>query len=640
MLLESERSVPCADRRWVHLKGKYQGVLTFIEKPGGWRDKNAQMRYLWEILARDRVYDTEIVCQLSRANETLVKSRMQSLTKQSNATALEANQKRTVDVSALLKVQKTLAAQEELYEGAVPLYVSTVFLVHRATRSDLDEACRYLESLFLRPAWVVRETEYPWKIWLQTFPLCWDALLAKPFHRRSIYLSSEAPGLMPLVRARSGDKGGFELIAEEGGTPVFLDLYEGHKNIGLFGTTRSGKSVLAAGLITPALACGMPVVAMDYPKPDGTSTFSDYAAFLGDRAAYYDIGSQSSNLFELPDLRGADPNLQKERLEDYKDFLGEVLLAMVMGKDREGRNLPLADTARSILGIAIEAFFGDELIQERYGEAYQHGFGSSAWQGMPTLEDSTRFCSVERLQLSKLAGDVKSGLERVKLRLRYWLSTRVGRAISRPSTFRTDAPLLIFALRNLSNDADAAILSLAAYSAALRRALSAPASLFFIDESPILFEYGSISHLVGRLCANGAKSGVRVVLSAQDPDTIARSPGASKIFQNLTTRLIGRIQPTAVDRFVEILNYPRSIIARNATESFLPKKAGIYSQWLLDDGGIYTYARYYPGFALLGAVANNPDEQRARREEMAACADKIAGLHAFSQKLVRQMRSS
>jgi len=233
-------------------------------------------------------------------------------------------------------------------------------------------------------------------------------------------------------------------------------------------------------------------------------------------------------------------------------------------------------------------------------------------------------------------------LEQVKLRLRFWLSSRVGKAISQPSTFRSDARLLVFALRNLSNDEDAAILSLSAYSAALRRALAATASIFFIDESPILFEYDSISALVGRLCANGAKSGVRVILSAQDPDTIAKSPSSAKIFQNLTTRLIGRIQPTAVDSFVQILKYPREIIGRNATESFFPKKEGIYSQWLLDDNGIYTYARYYPSYNLLATVANNPQEQLARSEALRRHPgqDKLVALTEFSRELVASIRAS
>jgi hypothetical protein len=645
LLMESASSVPVPDRQWVNIKGKYIGALTFVDKPGGWSGKDSQMRYLWEVLARERVYDTEIYCQIARANENLVKTNMQRLTKQANTSSKLASDKNSIDVKSLLNIKKTVAAQEELYEGAVPVHVAVVFLVYRPTRALLDEACRYLQSCFLRPAWVLRETEYPWRIWLQTFPIIWERLLTTPFNRRQVYLSGEAPGLMPLVRTRSGDDCGFELIAEEGGTPLFLDLYTQHKNLGLFGTTRSGKSVVAAGILTQAIARGIPVVAMDYPKPDGSSTFTDYTHFLGSDGAYFDIAKQSSNLFELPDLRALDPKLQAERFEDYKDFLVSALIAMVIGTKRGGGSASgatLSDTVRSILALALDAFFSDLQIRDRYAQAYTHGLGSPEWSAMPTLGDFLSFCSLERLRLDAISGDIKSGLEQVKLRLRFWLSSRVGKAISQPSTFRSDAQLLVFALRNLSNDEDAAILSLSAYSAALRRALAAPASIFFIDESPILFEFDSVAALVGRLCANGAKAGIRVILSAQDPDTIAKSRSASKIFQNLTTRLIGRIQPTAIDSFVEILKYPREIIGRNATESFFPKKEGIYSQWLLDDNGIFSYCRFYPSYNLLATVANNPSEQSARSAALMRHpeSEKLVAITELARELVANIRAS
>ncbi|MEA5573423.1 hypothetical protein [Calothrix sp. UHCC 0171] len=630
LLMESESSIPVADRRWVHLQEKYIAALTFADKPGGWVDKERQLRYLWEVLSRERIYDTEIFCQLMRANETLVKTNMQRLTKQANTSAALAQDKNSVDVKSLLNIKKSVAAQEELYEGAVPIHVATVFLVYRKTREQLDEACRYLQSCFLRPAWVIRETEYPWRIWLQTLPIVWERLMTAPFNRRLVYLSGEVPGLMPLVRTKAGDNQGFELIAEEGGTPVLLDLYSQHKNLGLFATTRAGKSVLASGILTQALAHGMPVVAMDYPKPDGTSTFTDYTQFMGDDGAYFDIGKESSNLFELPNLRSLSSSLQQERFEDYKDFLANAILAMVSGNRRSESQ----DAVRSLIALALKAFFGDELIRERYAAAYMNGFGSVEWQTMPTLHDFLGFCSHERLRLDSLTGDTKAALETIHLRLRFWLSSRVGQALAQPSTFRSDARLLIFALRNLSNDEDAAILSLSAYSAALRRALAAPASIFFIDESPILFEFDAIAALVGRLCANGAKAGIRVILSAQDPDTIAKSPSSSKIFQNLTTRLIGRIQPTAVDSFTLILKYPQEIISRNATESFFPKKEGFYSQWLLDDNGIFTFCRYYPAFNLLAVVANNPQEQERRTAALSKYSDKFIAITEFSKQLV------
>jgi hypothetical protein len=108
--------VPVADRQWVNIKDRYVGVLTFVDKPAGWLDKNAQMRYLWEILARDSVFDTEIFCQLSRANDAIVKTNMQRLTKQAITTSTVASKGGTIDVKAGLNLKKGVEAQEALYE--------------------------------------------------------------------------------------------------------------------------------------------------------------------------------------------------------------------------------------------------------------------------------------------------------------------------------------------------------------------------------------------------------------------------------------------------------------------------------------------------------------------------------------------
>jgi hypothetical protein len=635
LLMES--GVPCADRRWVHLNNHYIGVMTFLEKPGGWPNKMAQLRYLWDLIARETVVDTEIFCQLTAANPTLVKNTLQRVLKQSNMSARLAQDKnQTIDVNAQLKLRKSVAAQEELYEGAVPIYNGIAILVHRPQLEQLDQATRYIETCFQRPAQVIRETEYAWKIWLQTLPIVWEGLLAKPFNRRQLYLTSEVPGLMPLVLPKKGDQEGFELITEEGGTPIHLDLFNQHKNLALFATTRAGKSVLVSGILTQALAHNIPIVALDFPKPDGTSTFTDYTEFMGKEGAYFDISKQSNNLFEQPDLHLLTPEQQQDRLLDYSAFLESALMTMVLGSSTD--NKLLSQTIRSLLNLALTAFFADQTIQKRYQEARQEGLGSMAWQHTPTLKDFLRFCSHEHLLLESVGDRVEEALNYIQLRLRFWLSSRVGKAISAPSSFSSDAPLLVFALRNLSDNEDAAILSLSAYSAALRRALSNPASIFFIDEAPILFEFDQIADLVGRMCANGAKAGIRVILSAQDPDTIAQSKAASKILQNLTTRLIGRIQPVAIDSFVQILKYPREIIARNASESFFPRKEGIYSQWLLDDQGVYTFCRYYPGYEQLAVVANNPQEQTARQKAMQHYNDKYEAISVFARQLVASLR--
>jgi hypothetical protein len=423
-----EGPVPAAQRRWVKANEKYIGVMTFVDKPGGWVDKEAQMRYLWEVMAKERVYDTEVFCQLTRANETLVKRNMQRLTKQANTKSAIAADANSIDVKAHLNIKKGVEAQAALYEGAVPFYTAVTFLIHRHTLSQLDDSCRFLSSLFLRPAWVARETEYPWRIWTQTFPINWEKLLAKPFNRRQVYLTSEVVGLLPLVKTRTQDDCGFELIAAEGGTPVYLNLYTQHKNLMLFGTTRSGKSVLASGILTHALAHGMPVVALDNPKPDGTSTFTDYTQFMGINGAYFNISSEASNLFELPNLSTLPPALQRDRFEDYKDFLVSALMTMVVGSQagESAKEKAFSDTVRSILTLAVDAFFKDDLIRDlrfaaalryRYAQSFIAGFGSELWQTMPTLHDFIGYCSYERLRMDAVSDDIKTAMQQIKLRL-------------------------------------------------------------------------------------------------------------------------------------------------------------------------------------------------------------------------------
>jgi hypothetical protein len=641
LLIQGEQghsTVPIADRRWLKVKGKYVGAMTFTNKPGGFLNVQSQLRYLWEVLCRPHVFDTEIFCQITPANPHLLRTNVQRILKQSNVTASLAQEKRSIDVGAHIKTKRSVQAQEKLYEGALPVNIGVVFLIHRDKIAQLDEACAAFSDCFQLPAKVIRETEITWQLWLQTLPISWEKLLGKPYRRQLTYLSSEAPGLMPLTVTRAVSPSGFEMIADEGGSPIRINFIEEHRNIAVFGTTRSGKSVMVSGMLTEALASGLPIVALDYPKPDGTSTFTDYAGFLKPRAAYFDIGKESNNLMEMPDLRGMDEEQRRERFEDYKSFLESAIVTMVLPSAQE--DALLEQTVRSLIGKALTLFFEDPGIQYRYTTALEEGFGSDAWKRTPTLNDFLKFCTVEKLGIEDASGLIRNGQSQIQLQLEYWLNSRVGRAIGQPSSFPTDAQLLVFALRNLSNENEAAILSLSAYSAALRRALASPRSVFFIDESPILFAYRTIAQLIGRLCANGAKAGIRVFLSGQDPDTICNSVAGHQIMQNMSTRMVGRIQPMAIESFVRLLQYERTIIAKNASESFFPKRSELYSNWLLDIDGVFIYCRYYPSSVQLAIVANNPDEQLARSRVMLQHpSDKFMGTVRFSEQYTAAIRS-
>lgn len=631
LLLSEDESVPVADRKWVKVKDKYVGALIFADKPGGWLNKKAQLRYLWQLLADEEISDTEIFCQLSLADPNILNDKLDSLTKQGNLALEESATNNNIDIAAANKVEQSIEARKSLYGGDVPLYTSVVFLVHRNNLKQLDSACKNLSSKFKRPAWVAREIEYAWRIWLETFPIVWDKMLTKYFNRRITYLNSEVPGITPLVCTRLIDQDGFEFIATEGGTPIHLDWYTKHRSIGIFAGTGSGKSVLFADMVVQALARGLPGCALDYPRADGSGTFSDITSFLGDKAAYLDTGKECCNLFEPPDLRELESKKQGERFSDFKDSLLEMIQTMVVGIYPRGDVNP--DTVRSILVLAIEKFFSDHQIKKRYAAAIAAGFGTTAGQDMPVLPDFIKFCGLERLQLINPSYDTVKTLDFIKLRLRYWLNSKVGKCFGRVSTFDTDAPLLVIACRNLSNAEDAAMIALTANLAATTRSLKYPASFYALDEAAVLFEHEEVARSIAKSYAIGRKAGTRTLLLAQEPNTIAQSHHGSKVIANMDTRIIGKIEPGTVEYYIKHFKYQSWEIEPNSTEAYLPNSSSLYSKWLLDDGISLTPVRRYISPTLLAVLANNRAESEARAEAMLKTSNKFEAIVNLAKKL-------
>jgi hypothetical protein len=224
----------------------------------------------------------------------------------------------------------------------------------------------------------------------------------------------------------------------------------------------------------------MNVISLDYPKPDGTTTYTDLVKFFGDQGAYFDIGSERNNLFQIPDLRNLPDAQRQERLDDYKEFLVKALDTMVMGTETDNA---LGKRVHTVLWQALVAFFENPNILARYEAAFEGGFGSPAWQQMPTLADFID--SVAHLDLEVESDLLNEAIATILLELRGWLSSRVGKAISQPSTIRTDARLTVFALRNVGDNMRKrlCIEALSAQSMAFRRALEVSDSLLAIDES-------------------------------------------------------------------------------------------------------------------------------------------------------------
>jgi hypothetical protein len=614
---------PIANPNFVRYGKKYRALLTLTGKPPGWRDKMSQLRYLWEIIARDNVEYTDIYVEIEKGNQRAVRDKMMRLTKQATVDSQQA--KGGPNILAELNIEKSIEAQRALYDNDTALRMSTILEIRRDTIEELDRACQDLQSLVQHPVELERE-EYTWVPWLQCLPVHWQKIHSNPYDRRSISLTSEVAGFLPLVNVGSLDRQGMELIAYEGGHPVHIDLYHKHRNVALFGATRSGKSVLVAEMLLIARTKNIPVLAIDYPRPDGTSTFSHYVELL--EGSYFNILSENLNLMEIPDLREFSLEERNNRFQDFLDTLIDILMLMIVGlKPSESLDV---NTIRSILVLAASRFFDDREIKDRYADAFKLEFGSLEWRNMPVLTDFIRFCSLERLQINGSEKEVEA-LAEIKLRLTARLETRIGKALGTYSTIASNSHIFVVALANISNQEDAAIMAAVSNLIVTRNALRYKQSIYFVDEAPILLSLAPLAEQVGKSFANGAKSGIRMVLAAQEPGSVFTSAAADKIRANLDLRLIGKILPTDQDNYTDYLKVPKSIISQWLRRTEVPPCG--YSSWLIDDGIGYTECRYYAPELLLAMVANNPHESAIRIDCLNRNPDPVKALLETSRQL-------
>jgi len=391
-------------------------------------------------------------------------------------------------------------------------------------------------------------------------------------------------------------------------------------------------------------------VAFDYPKETtGASTFTDLTnslRALGGATGYNNIDDCFINFMQIADLRYV-PEAAK-RMAGMIDFQLRGLMVLVMGELSKPESMHeqiFKQSAQDLLSGCLKSFHQDPAIQERYAAAIAAGHGTPEHEREPTLKDfelhfaqwfknykSDNHDSISQADLE--AGPFILG------RLRGLLNTRLGESISHPSTFDPEVSLLVFALKGISDNYQAAVYALAGYSALLQRALSQPACLLILDECPILFEFDAIAQIVAQLCTNGLKWGVRVVITGQTPGTIYNSAGGDKIRDTVTKVLLGNIVAGAVDDFADILKFRPDVIEKYGTLSCTPNKSELRSSWCFKEGDRHVDLFYYPSELLLCLLANNTDEQAAKDLFFAAYpGDPLRAISEFRQQYIPALRS-
>ena len=465
-------------------------------------------------------------------------------------------------------------------------------------------------------------------------------LCAKPLDFRMRLRTSDAINFIQGVTTRSRGTRGAEFIAEKGGGPICVALEDemGSPRHGvIIGRSGSGKSVMVAGaFLIPAMAQGMTITIVDLPKGNGTSTYKWLVKFLG--GVEFDPGKNSNNLLELIDVRHLPKEIQSERLQSFYKNTINVVLSLILDNRRESEPLPI-NAIESIVTMGVTMFYADPVICKRCSAALSGGIDDPAWQDWPVLKDLLSFFDKERLNLLDFGTDIDRALNHIQLRLRYWLSSPFGQAICRPSGFDArKSRLKLFSLRDVASNEEAGILGASAQVVATRSALSAPRSLFYIDEASVLLDFNELAKSAGILHATGRGAGMSILMATQDPDILSKCAASSQILQNQSVRIIGRVAAAALTSYERIFGYPRHIIAPNAEDGFAPSSQEIFSRWLVDDDGLITPSRFYPSYNLLGITANNRPEIEARQRFDDEYSDKYEAAGRFGYYLASSNR--
>lgn len=607
-------------------KGKECGILTMNDSPSGWSNTRQQLKWIWEVMSSPHFQNSEVWVEISNGNSYLISDNLARQARQSKTAsnrALVKGQGR--DIGSEIKQEESFDAQRKIFKGAKALNCAVAFLVYRDTAPQLSFACSALSNSF-GSAKVIREKNITWEIWLQCLPITWRWLLHSGSflsERRLTFDTETVAGILPLTVPRDLDKSGVEFVTERGGKPVFVDLFHSQVSRCLVtGGSGSGKSVVGWRFVLEALANNIPVVGMDV-SAGSNSTFKTAIELLGDDGAYYDISQGSSNLMEPPDLRKFDKKERTRRMDSWKESIRYALLAISMGKINHPH---LTQRVDGILLRMLDAFLKDPEIIERYNKAFEKGWKSPDWQQIPILSDLMRYCSKERLNLGATSDLDNQAINQIQSQVNALLTSRLGKAVGRPSTFSPEPAVKFFALSGITNEQDSYLMAISAHSACIRNALSHPRTLFIGDELSVLLRKEGFATIVGELCATGRKDGISIVLLSQDIDTIAECATGSQIMQNMVYRITGRVTSDSVYSFKKYLGYDPSVISQNASEAFLPKTSQLYSCWLVETGGRFWRTRFYPAEMLLASVANEQSEKAARNRVMARYPHTLKGM--------------
>lgn len=621
------QGAPKTDYQWLWFPGNGTYITSMVmdEIPNkSWQGERAEYNQLQDAVGSLNVTpNSEVVVQLRDVSQRAAQEKQAELAQQAWSSIQEQENKGRQSLSGNFRLGEYEEAYNDLKAGQEVVSFGWLALLYRKSAEALSLSAHQYSYLFEENT-VNRDRGYALQLWKECQPWAMNPLLLNPTNRRLHSTTDAIRGFLPFMLPHSRDRQGIEFIEPESFTPLYVDLFTRPIHFMITSATGGGKSVLGwSGIIFPALARGFQVSIVDNTRADGSGSFNAPTNFV--QGVYYDVSKESHNLFESPDWRTLDEIESKRQL--FQDNLLDLVLGLSLSANTEAQR---RSRAKKIHQICFAEFWKSEEIQKRYEQAHNGGFGATPWQNMPTLVDYMKFLSLDNLP--DTTAEFESALMEMRLNLTALTSDpKKFNALCRPSTFKSDNPLIVYALSNLKDDEEAAPFAVSAHSNAILRALKHPKNMFLGDEASILVKNPSFAGVMGGLYSQGRKAGIWVGMAGQTLKTIKESPHASDILENVGVHFVGNIADSAIPILQE-QGIPLHLLEKAATE-FEPDPRSFSSRWIVRHKKQAWIGDYYPSFANLALTMNFMDEEQLKREFQQRYSNKYESLAKLSAYL-------
>jgi hypothetical protein len=643
---------PTLGKNFVYLPARkeYLGFCVMVKAPNrSWwsDDRKSQLAYGSAAINNPSALNTRILVQLSTVDPAKAQFAADWRVKSENSVQDWHRKRGTLDVSSNVMFDEAKEAATAKKKGVASIKWAWVAMISRPSYRQLDDAiASFTEHSSFTGKTILREQGYCDEMWLGSVPsLSAHKMLQKAVKGKSTFCNFErrleddtpfAVGVLPIMKEHHIHQKGYQLISRLK-EPVYVDPCgkRPHLNYIILGEKGSGKSKFMQGIGKNFMMQRGRLLIIDGARSDGSGSFDEWTRYEPN-AAYFNPNRDAYNIFDAVDRRYLtpfDPD-DPESLDVWGGIKG-FLISSLSELCYQGTNPEIAAKFRQMHSYFVGEFYLDAEIVRLRDTAFDGGFGSEAWQQMPTLHHYLDFLDIDNLSLKVREYVDPEILLKAKAAIYSLLQQRLGKAIARPTNVNfDDAKLIVYAMSAIREE-DMLPLGIAMTGSILAQTNKTGLKGLVLEEAALNLRHPVLSLIAAEGWAQGRKRNQHCFCVSQDIEPIVKSPAGNDILKNSPVYVIGAIVSAAVDLIADKGKINQDALIQCTEASFFPKNDEFGRNFLISTKEGHLFATDYPDFRSLFMVMNEADELDLKAQMKAQYPDNKYSMIDAGAKILR-----